>query len=396
MPVDRVFTLRERVPREVRLASNDVDYLLAHHRTHLHLQPLGNNRYRITTRTHVGTLLTPRCRFEIRPKLPIQNLLWMLGGDMRLSPNNEPNELTRGRILKVLVLRFIQLLERVVGEGVRPAYVQIDEAARYLQGRLDIPGQLREHAFRRDKLQCEVSRLTLDTPANQIPKATIEMLSASGLLDDEDTIRLSSLARNYCAVSEAPLEPRLFIQARRSQLRLSERELLDLCELLLRSFQQGGENFECPSCLVNLEQVFEAYCSRKIAEAFRPSERHDFQARLQETYSVEGEKSETPPCVYRPDVVIHDDHEPLGAIDMKWKVPPYPQTDIYQAVSYAAMLPCRVTALVYPGGPNKVSTYRFRGGEITLRIYRLRVSGDADSVSRSMELFLRHLVRIKK
>ncbi|MGF1579569.1 MAG: McrC family protein [Gemmataceae bacterium] len=390
----QIIALRERVTKEIRLPRSETAYLLVHHSRHLDVRPLGGKVVRVTPRGYVGTLMTPRCQFEIQPKMSVPNFLWLLGCQTNVESEPRQENLSRGRILEVLVSRLIDLLNEVVGSGLRPDYVQIDEAARYLQGRLDVAGQLREHPFRKDKLRCEVSHLTLDTPRNQIPKATAECLCRSGMLKPELKNRLVSLLQSYGEVSSVDLDEAMFAAVRRNLLSESERPLVDLCELFWQSYwREANAGMECPSCLINLEQVFERYCSREIVEAFQKTGDPRFRVALQETHSVVGQGNQAPPCVYRPDVVIHFENEPIGALDMKWKVPPYPQTDVYQAVSYGAMLPCRWTALVYPGRSNKLWNYGFAEGDPVLSIYRVRVVGNSDSVQQSLHRFLKHLTQ---
>src|SRR5690348_2551335 len=79
MPPRRTLLLRERTPAECRLAAEDVAFLLAQHRTHLELMPAQRRgRYRLTPGGYVGTITAPTCRLVIRPKIPLDNLFYLL------------------------------------------------------------------------------------------------------------------------------------------------------------------------------------------------------------------------------------------------------------------------------------------------------------------------------
>src|SRR5947207_10819490 len=75
----RTYVLTERVGSACRLSAADVDFLLAEHRAHLELEPIGRRGfYRLTPSGHVGTIVGPNCCLVIRPKIPIQNLFCLL------------------------------------------------------------------------------------------------------------------------------------------------------------------------------------------------------------------------------------------------------------------------------------------------------------------------------
>jgi len=53
--------------------------LLAEHRAHVELLPTGRHGYyRLTPTGHVGTIVCPTCRLLIRPKIPLENLFYLL------------------------------------------------------------------------------------------------------------------------------------------------------------------------------------------------------------------------------------------------------------------------------------------------------------------------------
>src|SRR5205823_913133 len=71
--------LTERVAAVCRLTSGDVEYLADRHRTHLDLAPMGvPDHYRVTPRGYAGVVRAPDCRLVIRPKVPVENLYFLL------------------------------------------------------------------------------------------------------------------------------------------------------------------------------------------------------------------------------------------------------------------------------------------------------------------------------
>src|SRR5207302_3806309 len=75
----RTVMLTERVGTLCRLSPDDVDFLLACHRTHVEVAPTGRrHRYRLTPTGHVGTIVAPHSRLVLRPKIPLQNFFYLL------------------------------------------------------------------------------------------------------------------------------------------------------------------------------------------------------------------------------------------------------------------------------------------------------------------------------
>ena len=74
--------LTERRPRRVRLAPADVEFLLAEHAGRIDLAPTGRRGvFRLTPRGLAGVVVAPTRRLVIHPKIPLQNLLFLLDAD---------------------------------------------------------------------------------------------------------------------------------------------------------------------------------------------------------------------------------------------------------------------------------------------------------------------------
>src|SRR5262245_5790383 len=180
------FTLRERTPAECRLGPDDVDFLLAAHRAHLDLVPTRQrDLYRLTPRGHVGTLVAPGCRLVIRPKIPVRNLLFLLDPDDPPPPAQDRTSADPGsELLDFLAGRLARLLTERAARGLHRAYVERSAEGPFVQGRLDLPAQIRGAPGRKDRVHCRHEDFTLDVPCNQVPRATAEQVLRSPLLGD--------------------------------------------------------------------------------------------------------------------------------------------------------------------------------------------------------------------
>src|SRR5262249_4738512 len=144
--------------------------------------------------------------------------------------------------------------------------------------------------------------------------------------------------------------------------RESYRPLLDLCRLLVDGLTPGEDagTSACPTFLLDMERVFEHYCTAHIAAAFE---------RDAETYTVSVQpffRSNQPPDAgpdfhMRPDLTLDRDGVPVVVLDTKWKHLPgaaLVTADVYQVLAYCTALGVRRAMLVYPGQRDQVWNYR--------------------------------------
>ena len=178
------FVLQERRATTRRLARQDVDYLLAEHRAHVELLPTGRRGYyRLTPKGHVGTIVCPACRLLIRPKIPLENLFYLLDPTAPmpiLEDQITPLPVAAG--LDFLANRLAELLQERAAAGLHRAYQEYANRGPFLQGHVDLPAQLRGGHGHKDQLHCRFEEFSADIPCNQVPKASAALVVRSPLL----------------------------------------------------------------------------------------------------------------------------------------------------------------------------------------------------------------------
>lgn len=378
----RTAVLTERRPRMLRLAPADVEYLLAAHRGRIEVAPTGRpGVFRVTPRGCAGVVAAPTRRLVIRPKIPLQNLFFLLDPDAPvIAGRDESAPAPGGEILNFLAGRLARLLAERSAAGLRRGYRERAEEGPFLRGRIDVPAQLREGPGRKDRLHGRRDDFTADVPCNQAPKATAERLLASVLLGERTREALRAALRDFADVQSEPLTPAVFEAAEADRLAEGYGPLLDLCRLLadaLGPTETVGAK-PCPAFLLDMERVFERYVTRGILTAFAGAD--GWEAAPQETHVV------APGLEMRPDVTVRRDGRPVLVVDAKWKRPAgAPEAaDLYQMLAYCTGLGAGRAVLVYPWRRDGVRIYALRGGAIAVEVRSLRVIGDAVRRRRSL------------
>ncbi len=82
----------------------------------------------------------------------------------------------RMNLLKAFVRMFIDEVFAIVRRGLRCDYVHVEEDARYLRGKLDLPRHIRENAAHRERFAVICDRYTADRPENRLLKSTLLFL----------------------------------------------------------------------------------------------------------------------------------------------------------------------------------------------------------------------------
>ena len=397
-PPLRTIRLVERRPRECRLRRSDAEFLLAEHRGVVEVLPLRGGRYKLTARGYAGVIVAPSCRFVLRPKLPLDDLLFLLDPAAPAPRFEDRADAEPGsELVDYLAARLAERLAERVAAGLQRGYVEQAGSGAFLRGRLDVPAQMREAQSRRDRFHVQGDEHTADTPWNRLPKATAESLLRSPALAPATRRTLEQALQGFAEVRSVPLDPADFDGLTLDRLTEPYRPLLDLCRLLALGLTPaaGTGTAPAPAFLIDLERAFEQHVTRGIREAC--AGRADRTVLVQPTVRLHAPLPGRPELVVRPDVVIEESGRALRVIDAKWKRldgPPEPD-DLHQVLAYGVGLGANEVHLVYPGGRNRTRMYPLERSSVPMRVtlHTLRVRGGREKCRRALERLGRKLTR---
>lgn len=394
----RTLLLRERQPRDCRLSSADVRYLLERHSHHLHLAPTGRRRiYQLTPAGHVGVIAAPDTRLVLRPKIPLQSLFFLLDPTAAIMlPSDETMPVPGSEAINFLAGRLAQLLEERAAAGLHHGYAERAESGPFLQGRLDVAAQMRDPAGRRDQLHCSFEEFTADVPCNQLPKETAVHLLRSPLLSDGVRSALRRALAPFEAVGPTTLAPEAFTRAAADRLTESYRPLLQLCWLLVEGLGPGEEvgGVHCPTFLLDMERIFERHVTAAVVRGF--ADRRRYSVAVQPQFRIVPADRTHAGVGVQPDVVVSRDGEPWQVVDAKWKRldrNPLITEDFYQVLAYCTALGVHRATLVYPGKRDRRWTYRLERAGVRVDVRTLRVVGDRSECAAAVEQLRRRLRR---
>jgi 5-methylcytosine-specific restriction enzyme subunit McrC len=381
----RTLYLTERVPRLVRLSPADVAFLLERHAAHLELAPTGKrHHYRLTPRGHVGVVVAPGCRLVIRPKIPLDDLFYLLDPTTPLPAVSDRVAPTAGdEVLDFLAGQLACRLADLAAAGLHRGYREVEDHGPLLHGRVDVAAQLRDGPARKDRLHCRYEDFTADMAWNQVLKATAETLLASAPVRDGVRTALRRAVASLEGVQAASLDENDWPRLEAARLPERYRMPLDLCRLLLEGLGPGPSAgpVRAPAFLLDMERVWERHVTRMAFDAFAGG---DEQVVVQQWRTI-GHDAEGRSLSIRPDVTIEHAGRTLLVLDAKWKRPgdqPAPD-DLYQVLTYAATLRAPAAVLVYPRRRSRHRAYTFPNLPVRLAVWSLGVGGTREECTRS-------------
>lgn len=336
--------MREYDTREVELRADTAAHLFAAHRTILELLPLRGARWRLRTRSTIGTVFAPHLELRILPKCGTTHVLAMLGWAHDLA--DVAPELTHrddaDDVRRFLVVLLATMLEELTRAGLRRGYVAQAEDTAALRGRLDLARHLRRPIATTPLLPCRFDEFTADLPANQVIRHTLERVGAFG--DPAIDLRLRRLHHAFAIASRRSFRAAEIDAFTYDRLSARYRPIHRLCRILLEALGADDERGSNPlgSFLVDMNALFERFVAAWLAAHLPAS------WELSRQHPVRFDRGRTRSL--RADIVLSHGGQPRLVADTKYRMAQGKPADgeLYQALAYARALGIRDAVLVYP------------------------------------------------
>ena len=116
-----------------------------------------SDEYILNPEQHVGVAQLPSGRLlEIQPKVPVENIFYMLAKSVGASWTENDAQLNRfDDILELIAELFADEAEQIVAGGLHRTYQEKQENLSMVRGRIDFSEDLRLNSFMRHKTYCK-------------------------------------------------------------------------------------------------------------------------------------------------------------------------------------------------------------------------------------------------
>lgn len=346
--------------------------------------------YRLSAGSLVGTTSAGSVRILVRPKVPLRNLLYLLGvghDDIRWWERTFPYE-SQQELLPAFLAFFARALRQALSAGLLRSYRWEQERLAAVRGRIDFTGQLRAPGLDAP-LACVYEDFTADNELNRYLRAAVRR--AMLVPDVPPAMRrvlLGELAR-FEGVADVAVQVDELDGHHHTRLDEHYRTPLMLARALLRGGtivdRWGGQaGTSASEFAIDMNQLFEDF----VAEGLR--------RRLSPELLVD-RKPSVPLDTRRrvstyPDLVIRRrDGSVVHVADAKYKLTDTGlarNPDYYQLLSYATVLQQDAGTLIYntadhDGPPDEPIEVRHAG--VTLTTYSIDLGGNLERLEREID-----------
>lgn len=345
--------------------------------------------YTLNPGSTVGVIRFPSgLQIEIRPKVPMTNLLWMLAAveDLQgIDFRRLEEEVTLDefdQILEIIADAFATLVEHRLDLGLYRNYVEEEDNLPTVRGRILIAPDVHHNAVLRHRTYCRFTTYSWDLPENQVIRQVVRQLAGWGL-SRKLTSRLIALDHQMDEISPSQLtagDVDRFSYNRQSEdyvpIHRYCRFFLNGASLNEEAGDQAFDGF-----LWDMNALFEAFITAKLRTRLEPGIRLNAQARhtLDDAGSV----------VIRPDIVLAEGPGPILIGDTKYKklgASDHKHADLYQMLSYCTAMDVRSGVLIYPRhGIGREQHLAIRQSPIRIRETSVDLSGRIVDIEREID-----------
>ena len=182
-------------------------------------------------------------------------------------------------ILEAYISRYLSEVERLLMDGLKKNYFQVEEHQKFLKGRLLINKQISKNCVDKTRFAVRYSKYIEDIPQNRIIVSTLYKLSKTS----QSSVNVSRSYSLLSAFSDIPpssnIESDLLLSLRSNRLFSNYENLLQWSSqfLLNKGFTTFSGNHVNQSLLFSAEKLFESFIARlfkKYAKDYAVSSQH--------------------------------------------------------------------------------------------------------------------------
>lgn len=309
-----------------------------------------NGRWDLRPGSKIGVVRLPDLTVEIRPKLPIDRVLFLISYTLdRLSLPGDVVDLAQPPdLVEAMVQLFHQAVRQATGRGLLQGYQTREETLNVVRGRIRVEEQLRRRFGIAVPIEVRYDEFTPDIEPNRLLKAAVQRLAWLPQRSPNTRRLLSVMRAVFANVSTVEYRPANLPEVAVTPLNAHYQPALALARLILRSgaVELAAGKVESASFLIDMNKVFEDFVVVALREALRLTE-YTFpqEARGRDLWLDAGRDVRL-----KPDISWWQGDRCVFVGDAKYKrttVHGAQTHDIYQALAYALAAGLPSALLIY-------------------------------------------------
>lgn len=346
-----------------------------------------DHEYRITPGGEIGAVLLPELAVEIRPKIPIDRVLFLMSYALN---SKDWRQLgfsfdDSSSLVEAVVPGFVAQLGRSLQRGLLQGYRREEEALMTVRGRIRFDEQLRRRNGVALPIEVGYDDFTEDILENQILLAALEQLRHIRIRSEFTQKSLRHFRYLLQHVSVVNFDSRNLPEISFSRLNQHYQPAIELAMMILRasSIELRHGNYEASAFLVNMNDVFESFVVTALRDSLGLTDR-------QFSQNAEGNRLHLDAAEQvrlKPDLFWLEQQECVFLGDVKYKRvndAGVKHADLYQLLAYTIAADVSSGLLVYAYGEGESAFHQIKRLGKTLEVAVLDVSGTPDEILREV------------
>lgn len=370
----------------------------------LTLRPGPGETWNITASSYVGCIELSDAIFHIRPKLAVGTLWEWLTWAYDISslrfrpPVTSVDELTGNS--EWLVLFFIKECFTIWRKGLRTEYEQQEQALDKIRGQLRVAPTLQRWMKQEYRFVCTYDEPMRQGKENKLLYAGMRHMAQKRYRNGEIRRELERLLRLFESIEKGQMDtPALLVSASEQVAELARIRITRLNRQYFRAlsllalywkmteFSMHEGNVFCDSFILDMNELFERYIARRLAEELRV---HGIEVQAQPLHWL----AEANRLRIIPDLILKNRSGREVVLDAKYKVRGgrSGNPDVYQMLAYMTARSTSSGILLYVAGAERVDKIRNTDKKIYQWSLGVDEWTDRKSQDERFERIIQHIV----
>lgn len=307
-----------------------------------------DGRYDLTPDQRIGLICLPRLVIEIRPKVPMSSVLFLLSYacDAASWFEQQPEFADDLDLVEMVAIMLARLVQQATRRGLLNGYQCEDEALQAPRGRVLFDEQIRRRLGTSPPIEVRHDVFTSDILENRLLLAALRAMSRLRLQSAAAKGELVRAQRLFGSVTRLHFEPASVPAVLFTRLNAHYQPAISLASLVLRSasLDLGVGGARGLAFLIDMNTAFERFVRRALRAALGVEDAR-FPERPRPVHL-----DEAGVVLLKPDLCLLEGGRIAWVGDAKYKRLPvggYRNADLYQLLAYAVALNLSGGTLVY-------------------------------------------------
>ena len=344
--------------------------------------PRRTGAYDLTPGSEVGVVQTDTLSVEIRPKLPIDRVLFLISYALGVT-RFRTEDFAFGEapdLVEAIIPGFVAQVRRAFRGGLLHGYRVEEDTLHGVRGRIRFDDQIRDRYGIFPPVEVRYDEFTEDIELNRLIKAAIIRLGRMRIRSGSARVKLRNFDRLLGQVAEVEYPRGAIPDVSFDRLNRRYEPAIRLAQLILRStsieLRRGAAR--ASSFLVDMNKVFEDFMVTALRDTLRVTER-DFpqggagrRMRLDRAGKV----------ALQPDLSWWEGGRCVFVGDLKYKKTDHgvPNADLYQLLAYTIAADLSGGLLIYAQGEGDPTVHTIKHVGKEIKIMSVDLSGSPEQV----------------